>query len=175
MSLRLTAIAAVSRNGVIGDGGKIPWDSPEDRAYFRDVTMGHTLIMGRKTFESLPEGKLPGRGIIVLTRDTEWTHPDADEVVHSVEEALDLLTGDAYVAGGAEIYSAFAPHLTDLDITIVGVRVPRDDGNTLMPFEYTIPGMLWIHAEVLDHLNPSLTRLRAVRRTEHTERGEADE
>jgi dihydrofolate reductase len=74
-------IAAVSRNGVIGDGARMPWHLPEDLAHFKRTTMGHTLLMGRRTFDSIGRA-LPGRRTVVLTRNPAWSHADV-EVAHS--------------------------------------------------------------------------------------------
>ncbi len=116
----LTAIAAVARNGVIGDGADIPWRIPEDWRRFKAVTMGGVLIVGRKTHDGM--GNLPGRSSIVLTRDRSYEAPGA-QVAHSVAEALDLLQGHPgkrrWVAGGGEIYRLLWPHTTHLDLTEV--------------------------------------------------------
>lgn len=82
-------IAAVSRNGVIGDGVRMPWHLPEDLAHLKHTTMGHTLLMGqRRTFDSIGRA-LPGRRSIVLTRNTRWSHADV-EVAHTFAEGLAL-------------------------------------------------------------------------------------
>jgi dihydrofolate reductase len=116
----LTAIAAVGRNGAIGDGADIPWRIPEDWKRFKAVTMGGVLIVGRKTHDGM--GLLPGRRSIVLTRDPSYEAPGA-EVARSVDEALALLDNHPerrhWVAGGGEIYRLLLPHTTHLDITEV--------------------------------------------------------
>ena len=86
--MTVTLIAAVARNGVIGTGGRIPWHLPEDFAHFKATTLGHTLVMGRATYESIGR-PLPGRTTIVVTRDPAWS-ADGVLVAHSVEEALEL-------------------------------------------------------------------------------------
>ena len=99
---------AVADNGVIGNAGTLPWHIPADLRRFKALTMGHPMVMGRKTFESLP-GVLPGRRHIVLTRSTGWAEEGA-EVVHSIEEALRLANAPhVAVVGGAEIYRLFLP------------------------------------------------------------------
>ncbi len=116
----LTAIAAVARNGAIGDGADIPWRIPEDWKRFKAVTMGGVLIVGRRTHDGM--GNLPGRSSIVVTRDESYEAPGA-EVAHSVDEALSLLEGHPgkrrWIAGGGEIYRLFWPHTTHLDVTEV--------------------------------------------------------
>ena len=103
----LTIIAAVAENGVIGKNGKIPWRIPEDLNRFKKLTMGHCVIMGRKTFESLPK-PLPGRTNIILTRNKNYVAKNAI-VVHSVFEALEMAIDDPmpFVIGGSEIYEQF--------------------------------------------------------------------
>lgn len=127
----LTAIAAVARNGVIGDGAEIPWRIAEDWRRFKAVTMSGVLVVGRATHDGM--GLLPGRASVVLTRDESYRAPGA-QVAHSVEEALAMLQGHAgrrwWVAGGGEIYRLFWPHLTHLDITEVD-REP--EGRTHFP------------------------------------------
>ena len=116
-------------NGVIGDGDTIPWRLPEDQRRFKSLTMGKPMIMGRKTFESLP-GMLPGRRHIVLTRDRNWEADDA-EIVDSVEQALKIANAPHIaVIGGAEIYKAFLDRADRIELTEVHIR-PK--GDTKMP------------------------------------------
>src|SRR3954449_10664878 len=97
---RITLVVARARNGVIGRDGKLPWHLPADLKRFKALTMGSVMVMGRRTFESLP-GLLPGRRHIVLTRDRAWRAEGA-EVAHDVDEALRLAGGEAVsVIGGA--------------------------------------------------------------------------
>lgn len=103
--MSISIIAAMSRNRIIGLDNSLPWRLPADLRFFKGKTMGHTLIMGRKTYESLQKF-LAGRRIIVLTRDRNFQSEQA-EVTHSLEEAISL-AGDeqeTFIAGGAEIYS----------------------------------------------------------------------
>ena len=107
---RVTLVAAVADNGVIGADGGIPWRIPEDFAHFKQTTLGHTLVMGRATYDSIGVA-LPGRATIVLTRDPFWSAPDV-EVAASFEDALALaadLPGEVMVAGGAAVYAAALP------------------------------------------------------------------
>jgi len=126
---KITLVVARATNGVIGRDGTLPWRISADLKRFKRLTMGSVMVMGRKTFDSLP-GLLPGRRHIVLTRDDSWSTPGA-EVVHSVDEAL-ALAGDEPVSiiGGAEIFELFLPLADRLELT----EVPEDvRGDTFMP------------------------------------------
>ena len=126
----ITLILARADNGVIGKDGALPWHIPADLKRFKALTMGKAMIMGRKTFESLP-GLLPGRRHIVLTRG-EWT-AQAAEVAHDVASALALAGEEAFVIGGAEIFALFEPHADAYELTEVhhdakgDVRMPAPD------------------------------------------------
>lgn len=122
----LTLIAAVARNGVIGHGPDIPWLIPEDFAYFKRTTMGHVMVMGRLTFESIGR-VLPGRRTIVVTRDPSWRRAGV-EVAHSFEEALSLAgpADQVFVCGGGQIYAQAMPWAHRLLITEVD-RSPEGD------------------------------------------------
>ncbi|XHC26308.1 dihydrofolate reductase [Phycisphaerales bacterium ac7] len=157
----LSMIAAVGENGVIGNEADLPWRLPDDLAYFKRVTLGHSIIMGRKTFDTM--GKpLPKRRSIVLTRNLTWgqhdfQNPDAtvDDapnhlgvvVVHSVNEALAEVEAEdeAFVIGGGEIYELFLPHAATLYITRVHAG---PDGDTRFP---AIDGRLWERVWAEDH------------------------
>lgn len=122
-------IVAVAANGVIGREGALPWHLPADLRRFKALTMGKPMIMGRKTFESLP-GLLPGRRHIVLTRDLDWTEEGA-EVARSPEEAIALANAPHIaVIGGAEIYRAFLPHADRIEWTEVQAE---PEGETRFP------------------------------------------
>ena len=121
-------IWAQAANRVIGDGLTIPWHIPEDMAHFRTVTAGATVVMGRRTWESLPPRfrPLPGRRNVVLTRDRSWRDEGAD-VVHELDEAL---REDAWVIGGAHVYAA-ALALADV---VVATELREDfPGDVLAP------------------------------------------
>ena len=130
---RLTLIAAVARNGVIGKDNALPWRLPEDLKRFKALTIGHPIVMGRKTWESLGR-PLPGRSNIVITRDKNYLVEGAT-VVHSVEAALETAQDatEVFVIGGAEIFTITLPHanclqLTELDADFEGdVRFPAFD------------------------------------------------
>ena len=117
-------IAAVARNGVIGAGNDIPWRIKEDWARFKAITMGHVLIMGRKTYDSIGR-PLPGRTTIVVTRDPDWT-ADGVLVARSLDEAFEvayaLAPEKVFVAGGGQIYAAAWDRLDSLEITEVDIE-----------------------------------------------------
>lgn len=122
-------IAAVSENNVIGHGNALPWRIPEDLARFKTLTLGHTLIMGRKTFESIGR-PLPGRTTVVLTRGKDFTARGV-LVAHDRDEALSLVTGEnVFVAGGADVYRLFFPVASKLFLTRVHAAY---DGDTYFP------------------------------------------
>lgn len=122
-------VVARARNGVIGRDGTLPWHLPADLARFKRLTIGTAMVMGRKTFDSLP-GLLPRRRHIVITRDRKWSAPGA-EVAHSLPEAFSLAApDDVSVIGGAEIF-ALAVHFADrIELTEVLADIP---GDTIMP------------------------------------------
>ena len=128
----LVLIAAMARNRVIGRAvngvGTLPWHLPEDLAHFRAATRGHAVIMGRKTWDSLPARfrPLPGRRNLVVTRNTAW-HAEGADTAFSLDEALARVTGDdcVFVIGGAELYATALPlahtlMLTEIDADIAG-------------------------------------------------------
>ena len=119
--MRVILLAAMTNDRLIGSGGKIPWHETEDLRFFKQTTMGHAIIMGRKTFDSI-ERALPGRRNIVITRNKGLT-ADGMEVVHSLEDALSLCrkgaVEKAFVIGGGEIYIAALPIAHEMMITFV--------------------------------------------------------
>lgn len=124
----LTLIAAVAKNGVIGDSNALPWHLPEDLKHFKQLTSGHAVIMGRKTWESLPLRfrPLPGRLNIVLTRDPSYAAEGAT-VVHSMADALAAAAGrTAFVIGGAELYAHALPLADKLELTEIARDFPGD-------------------------------------------------
>ena len=125
----ISLIVAMAENRVIGRGGKLPWHIPADLKRFKALTMGKPMIMGRKTFESLP-GLLPGRRHIVLTRDQEWRAEGA-EVTHDIGAAL-VLAGEpeAMIIGGAEIFRMFLPIADAIELTMIHKAI---EGDTYMP------------------------------------------
>ena len=125
-------IWAQSTSGVIGRGGAIPWSLPEDLARFKSLTMGHTVVMGRRTWESLPARfrPLPGRRNVVLTRNPGYQADGAD-VVTSIEDAL--TDSDTWVIGGAEVYHLAMPLATRCEVTEVDVDLHLRDEDVLAP------------------------------------------
>ena len=122
---RLSLIAARARNGVIGRNNQMPWKIAGEQAYFKRMTMGHPIVMGRKTWESIGR-PLPGRRNVVVTRNRAYVAPGA-EVVASLDEALALLAGvdEMFVIGGGELYAQALPRadrilLTEIDADFAG-------------------------------------------------------
>jgi len=129
----LSLIAAIARNGAIGKAGGLLWHEPEDQRHFRRVTMGCPVIMGRKTWDSLPTRfrPLPGRRNVVITRNTAWHAPGA-EVAPSLDAALALLAEapKAFVIGGAELYALALPRARELVLTEIDADL---EGDTFFP------------------------------------------
>jgi dihydrofolate reductase len=123
-------IWAQARGGVIGADGDLPWHLPEDLTLFRAMTMGATVVMGRRTWESLPERfrPLPGRTNVVLSSDREWS-ADGARPASSVKEVV-AAHESFWVIGGGAVYSAFLPHADRLVVTDVDLDV---DGDTWAP------------------------------------------
>jgi len=125
-------IWAQSTSGVIGRDGGIPWHLPEDLVRFKDVTMGHTVVMGRRTWESLPAKvrPLPGRRNVVLTRQADYL-ADGATVVGDLDAAL--TTEDTWVIGGSEIYHLALPAATCCRVTEVEIDLRLEDDDALAP------------------------------------------
>ena len=161
--MKLSLICAMASNGIIGRNNGLPWHLPEDLRYCKATTMGHSIIMGRKTWESIGR-PLPGRTSIVVTRDADYVAEGA-KVVHSMQDALRLAesiavidgTEQAFVIGGAALYATAMPiadrfHLTRVHAEVEGDtvlsgfdesewrEVARDDfqRNKANPFDYSI-------------------------------------
>ena len=120
---------------VIGADNALPWNMPDDLRWFRQMTLGKTLIMGRKTFEGLPVRPLPKRKTIVLTKQRGWSC-DGVEVAHDPQELVKRYSDekDAYVAGGSEIYQLFLPHCITLFMTHIDEEM---EGDTMFPMTKT--------------------------------------
>ena len=137
-------IWAQSSSGVIGRANGIPWRLPEDQARFKELTLGHAVVMGRLTWESLPAKvrPLPGRKNVVVTRQADFAAEGAT-VVGSLEDGLTTLgqersdsgdiTGDAWVIGGAQIYALALPLATRCEVTEVDVALTREDDDAMAP------------------------------------------
>jgi dihydrofolate reductase len=128
----VSLIWAQSTSGIIGRGGGIPWQLAEDLVRFKALTMGHTVVMGRRTWESLPAKlrPLPGRKNVVLTRQTDFKAEGAT-VVGSLDEAL--RDPDTWVIGGEQIYVIAMPRASRCEVTEVDIDLPRDDGDVVAP------------------------------------------
>lgn len=130
--MAISMIAAVGKNLELGKNNDLIWHFKEDMKFFKETTMGHPVIMGRKTFESLPKA-LPGRKNIVISANPEYK-ADGAEVVTSVEEAIKLAETedtDAFVIGGGRIYAEFLPYADNLYITEINAECP--DADTYFP------------------------------------------
>ena len=128
--MTLSLIWAQAHDRVIGAAGGMPWHVPEDLAHFKELTLGATVVMGRKTWDALdPRFRpLPGRRNLVVTRDPEWSS-DGAEVVHSIDSAL-AEPGDLWVIGGAELFAATIDRAERLEVTELDLAV---DGDTFAP------------------------------------------
>jgi len=128
--MRITLIAAMAANRAIGIDNRLPWRLPADQRRFKALTMGHPMIMGRRTFDSIGGLPLPGRPTIVVTRDPAWSAAGV-EVAHSVDEALDRAQGDeVFVAGGEEIFRLALKRADRIQLT----RIDKDfPGDTFFP------------------------------------------
>lgn len=127
--MSLFLIVAIAKNRVIGYENKMPWHLPAELQYFKRITMGHPIIMGRKTFESIGR-PLPGRQNIVVSRNTGFTATGV-EVTHSIDEAIALTAGaDAFVIGGATLYIEALPRADKLYVTEVDAT---PEGDTFFP------------------------------------------
>jgi dihydrofolate reductase len=127
--LDIRAIAAMAANGIIGDNNSIPWNIPEEMAFFRKMTQNASVLMGRKTFESIGH-PLPNRQNIVMTRDTAW-HCDTVIAIQRLDQLLELaIKGPIWVCGGAMIYEMLFPACRELYLSTV---FGKFDGDTKMP------------------------------------------
>ena len=138
--MRLHLIYARAANGVIGDQGRLPWHLPEDLAHFKRTTLGCPVVMGRKTWDSLPPKfrPLPGRTNVVITRQTDW-QADGAEVVHSLHAAMDLCAThpDVWVIGGAQIYAQALPLASSVEVTEIEIAVEGDAYAPALGSEWT--------------------------------------
>jgi dihydrofolate reductase len=129
----ISIIAAMSRNRVIGRGGAIPWKIPEDLRRFRELTLGHTVIMGRRTFESIGR-PLAGRRNIVVTHQQNYSR-EGIVVVHSLAEAFKSsgTDGELFICGGSEIYRQALPLCSRIYLTLVDLDIEGDTYFPLVP------------------------------------------
>nr|AIA16123.1 Dihydrofolate reductase [uncultured bacterium]AIA16175.1 Dihydrofolate reductase [uncultured bacterium]AIA16240.1 Dihydrofolate reductase [uncultured bacterium] len=144
----VTLVAAVAKNGCIGKNGELPWSIPEDMKRFKKLTTGSIVVMGRKTWESIPKKfrPLPNRHNVVVTRQADYPVPDGVDRYTSLDEALDAFaTNTVMVIGGAEIYNQAIGRADTLQLT----HVDRDvDGDTFFP---TIDPTIWKETWREDH------------------------
>lgn len=139
MPSTVAIIVAIGPNRTIGQGNQMPWKLPKDMKFFRRVTTGHTVIMGRKTFESLGRKPLPKRRNIVVTRNNSYQAPGC-EIAHSLDDALEMGRDErrVFVIGGGELYRAALPIADEVYVTEIADRNPTDDmfsfpGDTFFP------------------------------------------
>jgi dihydrofolate reductase len=131
--VRISVVAAVARGGVIGRGGTIPWRLPEDLERFKDLTTGHAVVMGRRTWDSLPERfrPLPGRRNVVVTRNPGWSAEGAERA-GSLAAALELVESEphVFVIGGGQLYAEALPLADELLLTEIDTEI---EGDTFFP------------------------------------------
>jgi len=128
MARKIALVAAMDKNRAIGRAGALPWYLPDDLKRFRALTLGKTVLMGRKTYQSIGR-PLPKRRNVVLTKDPSFG-AEGIEVVHSLDDAL-LLDEEIMVIGGGEVYALFLPLATHLHLTLVDTTIP--DADTFFP------------------------------------------
>ncbi len=141
--MKLTGIVAMTKNRIIGKDGDLPWHLPDDLKFFKKQTVGHPVVMGRKTFDSIGKA-LPKRENIVITRDPAW-HADGVEIIHHPRDLKDhpLIDQQIFIIGGAQVYEFFLPMLHDLIITHVNGDY---EGDTFFPeYEELFPksSLIW--------------------------------
>lgn len=146
--MSIAIIAAVAKNGVIGSGGELPWHIPEDLQRFRTLTFEKTVLMGRKTFESIlaRNGRpLPHRKNIVVTRQTDYHVPTGVEVYQKIDEALRIhQKEDIFIIGGGEIYNQTLPQADTLYLTYIDTPF---EGDTYFP---PLPRNAWRVTEQIE-------------------------
>jgi dihydrofolate reductase len=123
---RVSIIVAMARNRVIGAGNKIPWHLPAELKLFKSITMGHHIVMGRNTWESIGR-LLPGRTSVIVTRQPSY-RVDGAIMASSIDHAIDACNGDSeiFVIGGAQLYAAAMPYANRLYLTVVAADVAGD-------------------------------------------------
>ena len=147
----ISQIVAMASNRVIGDKGEIPWKIPGEQKMFKEITMGHTMIMGRKTYEAIGRA-LPGRTNIVVTRQSGYTAPDC-LVVHDLNSALTSCPDDeneAFIIGGAQIYQETMSSADRVYLTVLPRAVP---GDTYFP-EFCESDFEVIKSDFIDAVEP---------------------
>ncbi len=157
--MTVTLVVAMGANRVIGVDGSLPWRLPEDLANFKRITLGHPMVMGRATYESIGR-PLPGRTTIVVTRDQGWSPGDVEgvEVVHSLVEALRRgaeLDDEVFVVGGAQVYHQ-ALEEGRVDAMVVTRVAASPDGDTFFP---RIDWQAWDEVGRVPHVGPEPERV----------------
>ena len=142
----IVLVVAAAENGVIGKDGKIPWHISEDLKRFKALTMGHTVVMGRKTWDSLPRKPLPGRVNVVVTRQKDW-HAEGAIAASSLGAATAGTSGTVMIIGGAEIYERALPMATRIELTEVHQAFDGD-----AKFEFDRSG--WTETARESHVTP---------------------
>lgn len=153
--MKISIIVAVDRNWAIGHRGDQLFYIREDLRHFKELTLGHPIIMGRKTFEALPRGPLPGRRNIVVTRQGVY-HPSGAETAASLEDAIALCSdaAEVFIIGGAQVYEQALPLATDIYLTQIDAAAPEADTffpaldvDSDAPWLATSPPIRFIHLQ----------------------------
>ncbi|MEH7224390.1 dihydrofolate reductase [Bacillus sp. JJ1566] len=149
----ISLLVAMDKNQLIGRDNDLPWRLPADLAYFKRVTMGHPIIMGRKTYDSIGR-PLPGRENIIVTRDTSYT-AEGCKVIHSIDEIVKMneeIDQELFVIGGAEIFKAILPYSDRLYITEIEEEF---EGDTYFPaFDKSLWKIISEEKGIRDEKNP---------------------
>jgi dihydrofolate reductase len=149
--MRISLIAAMAANRVIGHKGDIPWKIPGEQKMFKEITLGHTVIMGRKTYESLGR-PLPGRTNIVITRQTDYQAPGCI-IAHELGSALTSCSSDeneAFICGGGQLYHQALPMADRIFLTVLPKEIP---GDTYFP-EISEADFKITRSELIDGVEP---------------------
>ncbi|MCM1076819.1 MAG: dihydrofolate reductase [Bacteroides sp.] len=145
MSTPVTIIVACTRDFAIGRDGDLLYHISDDLKRFKTLTMGHPIIMGRKTFESFPKGALPGRRNIVVTRNPSYAAPGI-EIAGSLDEAIRMCSesSECFVIGGGQIYSEALPIASKIELTLIDAETPDADTHfpALKSSEWSFPGSI---------------------------------
>ena len=143
--MSISIIAAMTKARVIGKDNKLPWHIPEDLQHFKKITMGKTIVIGRKTFDSMNRKLLPGRKTVVLTRDKDLI-ADGFSICHSVQDVLQLVDGneEIMIVGGAYVYEQFLPLAKKMYLSIVPGNY---EGDVFFP-EYDEGGWVLVDEQV---------------------------
>jgi dihydrofolate reductase len=142
----IVLVLAVADNGVIGKGGAIPWHISDDMKRFKALTLGHTVVMGRKTWDSLPKKPLPGRVNVVVTHQKDW-HAEGAITASSLGQATSGTSGVVMIIGGAEIYERALPLASRIELT----EVHRDfEGDA----RFVLDRRGWHETAREDHVTP---------------------